>query len=182
MESRGFSNISDAQKAAEAGRNFGFKYILISQLLIDEEMVTPFNKVVRDAYEAFTESILNPITGTYNYITKFKKAKYDDTFEARKLKFKVAYQFISSVDGRVLFNDEIEVEKSDEQHLLTYTGNINNLYEELPQGNYLPPPNETWRDQFTQVKRKLLSKDDLSKEISIQIADKISSEILPRLK
>ena len=182
LEARGWLNISDPQKAAEAGRNFGYKYVLLSQLIIDEEKVTPFSKVVRDAYEAYTESILNPITNTYNYISKFKKTKNDDTFEARKLRYKVAYQLVSAIDGRVLFSDEIDQEKSDEQHLLSFNGNINNLYQELPPGNFLPPPNDAWREQFTMIKRKLLTKEELSKDLSFQIAQIISSTVLPKLK
>lgn len=182
LESRGWTNVTNPLKAAEAGRNFGFKYILITQVRIEDETVTPFNKIVREAYEAFTESILNPITGTYNYISKFRKTTYDDTFEARKLKVKVEYQFILASDGRILYSDEVELEKSDEQHLLSFNGNINNLYQELPTGNYLPPADETWRNQFTMVKRRLLSKEELSKELSIQIAETIASSILPKLK
>lgn len=182
LESRGWSNISDPQKAAEAARNFGYRYVLILQLVTDSETVTPFKKIVREAYEAFTEAVLNPITNTNNYISKFRKTTYDDTYESRSLKFKMTYQYIQASDGKVLFSDEVEVEKKDEQHLLSYDGNINNLYPELPTGNYLPPPNEEWRNQFTVIKRKLLSKEDLSQEICIQIAEKISGEILPRLK
>jgi tetratricopeptide (TPR) repeat protein len=182
VEARGWGNITDPFKAAEAGRNLGYKYVLLTQLLSADEKVTPFNKVERDAFEAFTENIRNPITGTYNYISKFRKTKYDDTFEARKLTYKVTYQFIATADGKVLYSDEVSISKSDEQHLLSYEGNINNLYEELPVGNYLPPPNEAWREQFSVVKRRLLSKAELSKELSIQIAESISSTILPRLK
>jgi tetratricopeptide (TPR) repeat protein len=182
LEARGWLDISNPLKAAEAGKNFGYRYVLIIQLIIDEEKVTPFNKIVKNAFEAFNESILNPITNTYNYISKFKKTTYDDTYEARKLRYKVAYQLVSSADGKVVYSDEIDQEKSDEQHLLSFNGNINNLYQELPEGNFLPPPNDAWREQFTMTKRKLLSKDELSKEMSAQIAQIISSSILPKLK
>jgi len=182
LEARGWLDISDPIKAAEAGKNFGYRYVLITQILIDEEKVTPFSKVVRDAFEAFTDGILNPITNTYNYITKFKKTTYDDTFEARKLKIKIAFQFVSTSDGKVLYSDEVEQEKTDEQHLLSFDGNINNLYEHLPEGSFLPPPNDAWRQQFTMVKRKLLTKEELNKILSEQIAQSIASNILPKLK
>ena len=182
LEARGWLDINNPMKAAEAGRNFGYRYVLITQLIIDEEKITPYSKTVKNAFEAFTESILNPITNTYNYISKFKKTTYDDSYEARKLRYKVAYQLVSTSDGKVLFSDEIDREKIDEQHLLSFNGNINNLYQELPEGSFLPPPNDAWREQFTMIKRKLLTKEELSKELSIQISQIIASSILPKLK
>lgn len=182
IEARGWANVIEPQKAAEAGRNFGLRFIVLLQLTVDSEQIIPFRKETKEAYEAFTENILNPITGTYNYISKFRKTNYEDSYESRKLKLKVAYQFIQAADGKVLYNDEIEEEKSDEQHLLTYNGNINNLYPELPNGNYLSPINETWRNQFTQVRRKLLTKEELAKEISVEMAAKISAVIILKLK
>ena len=182
LETRGWLDISDPIKAAEAAKNFGYRYVLLTQIIIDEEKNTPYSKVVKNAYEAFTESILNPITNTYNYISKLKKTTYEDSFEARKLRIKISYQFVSTADGKVLFSDEIEQEKIDEQHLLSFNGNINNLYDRLPEGSFLPPPNEAWRQQFTMVKRKLLSKDELNKEISEQLSQTIASTILPKLK
>lgn len=182
LQSRGWDRITDATKAAEAGRNFDYRYVLLVQLLSADEKVTPFMKAEREAYEAFSEGIRNPITGTYNYITKFRKTKYDDTYEARKLTYRVAYQLISSADGRILYSDESVIEKSDEQHLLTFKGNINNLYKELPSGNYMPPPDEAWHEQFNASRRSLLSREDLGKEISIQVAEKIATSVLPRLK
>jgi len=182
LEARGWSNISDPSKAADAGRNFGYKYVLLIQLTTNEGQAVPFNKVVREAYEAFTESILNPITNTYNYISKFRKTHYDDTYESRSLKYKVNYQLILSSSGYIILNDEVEAEKSDEQHLFSYPGNINNLYPELPNGNYLPPPNEAWKNQFTQVKRKLLSREELEKELTLEIAEKISPVVFQKLK
>ncbi len=182
LEARGWLDISDPIKAAEAGKNFGYNYVLITQIIIEDEKVTPFSKVVKDAYEAFTESILNPITNTYNYISKFKKTTYDDSYESRKLRVKVSYQFVSTADGKVLYSDEIDQEKTDEQHLLSFNGNINNLYEQLPEGSFLPPPNDAWRQQFTMIKRRLLTKEELNKELSEQIAQIIASSILPKLK
>ncbi|MFI5221355.1 MAG: tetratricopeptide repeat protein [Bacteroidia bacterium] len=182
IESRGWQKVEEPIKAAEAGRNLGYRYVLLVQVIVDFDTLTPYSKIVRDAYEAFTESILNPITNTYNYITKFRKVNFDDSYESRKVKFRVAYQLVNSADGRVVLSDELEQEKWDEVHLYSYSGNINNLYPDLPTGNYLPPPNEAWRDQFTKVKRKLLTKEELGREINFHFAEIIAGAVLPKLK
>jgi tetratricopeptide (TPR) repeat protein len=182
LESRGWPSITDARKAAEAARNFGYRYALLINILQVEEKETPFTSVPRDAYEAFTENILNPITGTYSSISKFRKVKYDDTFQARSLSLKIQYRLVLSETGAVLLGDEIEETRTDEQHRLGFNGNLSNLYRELPQGSFLPPPDEAWRNQFTgNNQKKLRSFTELSSELSAFIAEKIAPGILAKI-
>jgi tetratricopeptide (TPR) repeat protein len=182
LESRGWGNIKDVEKAAEAGRNLGLKYVLLVTASNINYKETPLTTEQRNAYEAFSENILNPYTGTYSAITKFRKVTYDDTHEKHLYKLDIQYQLISTADGKVVMSNTISPEQKDEQHQLVYKGNINNVYEELPTGNYLPPINQEWRDLFTNVKREPLSKAQLANEAHRQAARQIAAAVTAYFK
>lgn len=177
LESRGWSNIGETGKAAEAGKNLGLKYVLLVLVKRIEYAQTPLTTEQKNAYEAFSENILNPYTGTYSAITKFRKVTYDDTYEQRSYTLHIDYQLISSADGKVVTGNSISPVLKDEQHQLVYKGNINNVYQELPSGNYLPPVNQEWRDLFTNVKRDPLTRSQLANEANRQAARQIAGVI-----
>jgi len=177
LENRGWGNIKDVDKAAEAGRNLGLKYVLLVTVKNIEYTESPLTTEQRNAYEAFSENILNPYTGTYSAITKFRKVTYDDTHEKHVYKLDVQYQLIATADNKVVLNNTISPEQKDEQHQLVYKGNINNVYEELPTGNYLPPINQEWRDLFTNVKREPLSKAQLANEAHREAARQVVAAV-----
>lgn len=164
LDSRGWTVIQDADKAVEAGKTLGLKYVLWVEVKRSTYAEVPLTTVQKNAYEAFSENILNPYTGTYSAITKFRKVTYDDTYEAHTATILVAFKLIATADGRVVLSDEKEFVQKDEAHQLVYSGNINNVYEELPSGNYLPPVNQNWRDLFTSVKRQPLTREQLTGE------------------
>jgi hypothetical protein len=177
LDNRGWSIIGDEEKAAEAGRNIGMKYVVlvnIQQVSYEEKPTVTEQKM---AYEAFSENILNPYTGTYSAITKFRKVTYNDTYEKRSYGMILSYKLISSSDAKVLLSDQIRPGLSDEQHQLIYKGNINNLFEELPTGNFLPPVNAAWRDLFTNVKRPPLTREQLATEAQRQAARQIAGAV-----
>jgi tetratricopeptide (TPR) repeat protein len=179
LEIRGWTTLSDRDKAIEAGKTLGLKYVLWLNIKRCTYVEVPLRTEQKGAYEAFSENILNPYTGTYSAITKFRKVNYDDTYERHSFTALVQFQLISVADGKEVLGDEKEVTQKDEVHQLVFTGNINNLYEELPVGNYLPPANQAWRDLFTNVKRTPLNREQLSGEtvhvISRQIAQSVIS-------
>jgi hypothetical protein len=182
LQAKGWGHVRDKRTAAEAAKNLGYKYALLVTIQSSSSEATPFTKTDRTAYESFTESILNPITGTYNYISKFRKARYEDTYEALKVRMSISYELILVSTGATVVEDEFEAEKKDEQHLLHYNGNVNNLYEELPQGNYLPPPNDNWRQQFTLVKRKLRTEAELGRQLCAEAAETITYRVKGKLQ
>jgi tetratricopeptide (TPR) repeat protein len=178
LESRGWTSIADIDKAIEAGRTLGLKYVLwvdVKKVAFNE---VPLTKAQKDAYEAFSENILNPYTGTYSAITKFRKVTYDDIYEEHSLNMIVTYKLIATADGKVVLGNQLEQNQKDDVHQFVYTGNINNVYEELPTGNYLPPPNQNWRDLFTNVKRQPLTKEQLANECVHQLAKQISQSVI----
>ncbi|MES2781084.1 MAG: hypothetical protein V4651_14420 [Bacteroidota bacterium] len=177
LDNRGWSTIADASKAAEAGRNIGMKYVVLVQVKQVQYTEKPTATEQRNAYEAFSENILNPYTGTYSAITKFRKVTYDDTYEQRSYEMVISYQLIASADGKIVLSDEIRPSLKDEQHQLVYKGNISNIYEELPTGNFLPPVNTAWRELFTNVKRPPLTKDQLAIETQRQAARQIAGAV-----
>jgi tetratricopeptide (TPR) repeat protein len=177
LENRGWTNIRDAEKAAEAGRSLGIKYVLLVTVHKAEYTEVPLKTEQKNAFEAFSENILNPYTGTYSAITKFRKVTYDDTYEQRTYKMEVTYQLVSSADGKVVKSDRLFPEQTDAQHQFVYKGNINNVYEELPVGNYLPPVNQAWRDLFTNTRRAPLTSGQLAHELNRQVAGQIASAV-----
>jgi hypothetical protein len=182
LENRGWNDISDIDKAIEAGKTLGLKYVVwltIKQVVYTQ---TPQTTEIKYAYEAFSENILNPYTGTYSAITKFRKVTYDDTYEQKKLTVLISFKFISTVDGSVVLSDEREHVQKDEVHQLVYKGNINNVYENLPTGNFLPPYDQAWRDLFTNQKRQPLSNAQLANETNQQVSKQITQSVLNYLR
>jgi tetratricopeptide (TPR) repeat protein len=177
LESRGWASIADVDKAAEAGRNLGIKYVLLVVVKKVDYVEIPMTTEQKNAFEAFSENILNPYTGTYSAITKFRKVTYDDTYEQRSYSMEIQYQLISAADGKVVSGETIFPSQKDEQHQLVYKGNINNVYEELPTGNYLPPINQAWRDLFTNTKREPLARAVLANETNRQAARQIAAAV-----
>lgn len=177
LESRGWSTISDAAKAAEAGRNIGMKYVVWVEVQKVVYTESPSRTEQKNAYEAFSENIPNPYTGTYSAITKFRKVTYDDNYEQRSYNMVLSYHLIATQDGKVVLSDIIHPSMKDEQHQFVYKGNIANIYEVLPTGNFLPPANQAWRDLFTNVKRQPLSKDQLAIETQRLAARQIAGAV-----
>lgn len=177
LESRGWGKISDVSKASEAGKTLGMKYVVLVNVLRADYKEVPATTEQKSAYEAFSENIPNPYTGTYSAITKFRKVTYEDTYEYRSYQMEVSYQVIATADGKIVFSDTVRPSMKDEQHQFVYNGNISNIYEELPSGNFLPPVNQAWRDLFTNVKRPALTKDQLAKEARLQAARQIAGGV-----
>ncbi len=182
LQSRGWLGIVDEQKAIEAGKTLGLKYIVLVTVQNIEYVDAPAVSEQKSAYEAFSENILNPYTGTYAAITKFRKVSYQDTYEQRAVTLSVKYSLISVADNKVVLSEEKRHTQKDEVHQLVFEGNINNLFENLPNGNYLPPPNQDWRDLFTNHKRELLPKARLLEEANYQLGTQISQSILKFFK
>src|SRR6478736_3360073 len=130
------------------------------------------------AYEAFSENILNPYTGTYSAITKFQKVSYADTYEKRMVVVKYQYALVNATDGKAVLSEQKEHTQKDEVHQFVFAGNINNLYEELPTGNYLPSPNPEWRELFSNSKRNPLSRTQLVAETQFVIAKQVSQAVI----
>ncbi len=178
LRNRGWESIPSVEQAVEAGKTIGIKYVVWVKIESVKYIETPVTTEQKAAYEAFSENILNPYTGTYSAITKFRKVMYDDTNEKRALTVKYTYALLNSQDGKTMLSEQKEFTQKDEIHQFVYNGNINNLYEELPNGNYLPPANQGWRDLFTNAKRTALRKEQLLSEANFNIARQISQSVL----
>jgi tetratricopeptide (TPR) repeat protein len=178
LDSRGWTVISDLDKAIEAGKTLGLRYVLWVEVKRNTYTEVPLTTVQKTAYEAFSENILNPYTGTYSAITKFRKVTYDDTYEERSVTLLVSFKLIAVADGQVVLGDEKEITQKDEAHQLVFTGNINNIYEELPTGNFLPPVNQAWRDLFTTVKRQPFTREQLTSDAVTVSSRQISQAVI----
>jgi tetratricopeptide (TPR) repeat protein len=182
LQSRGWDIIPDATKAIEAGRTIGIKYVvwvMIESVSYKESLATTEKKF---AYEAFSENILNPYTGTYSAITKFQKVSYDDTYEKRMITVRYKYALVNAIDGKTVLSEQKEHTQKDEIHQFVFEGNINNLYEELPTGNYLPSPNLDWRELFANSKRNPLSRNQLVAETQFVIAKQVAQSVMGVLR
>ena len=170
IEGRGWGEMKNTNEAIQAGKSLGFQYLVYLNLKVLIDTLFPTTQEKKTAYESFTENIPNPYTDTYSYITKFKKVTYNDVSSAQRLKYGVNVAILNCIDGTTVYSDYFEANKLDELHKLEFTGNVNNLYQNLPDGNYLPPENKEWREQFTGTKRKLLDKSTLQKQLLIDLA------------
>jgi tetratricopeptide (TPR) repeat protein len=174
----GMSGLVDPESAAQAGKLIGLKYVLMTAIsdLVYEDIGPTTDSVV--AFEAYTETITLPNSNFPQSITRFKKVKYADTFQKRRLYYRVFYQLVSTQTGQVVASEVISEERSDEFHNSKYNGNVNALYPELPKNNQLPPKPTEFREQFNQVKRFITSKEEMTHEICRSVAEKLNADIL----
>lgn len=182
MNNRGWGNVSALDKAVEMGKNLGIQYFVMVEVINYTADKIPFTKKDQVAYEAFTENILNPYTNTYQYISKFKKVTFADSYESMQLALYVRYQLIDVNAAKVLLTEQADLKASDEQHLFKYNGNIQNLYPELPQGNVMPPLPPGWRDQFTNTARVLKTEAQLCAQMAEELSSKIAGAVLQKIK
>ena len=175
----GMSGIIDPESAAKAGKLIGLKYVLmtaISDLVYDDKGAIGDSIL---AYEAYSEQIPSSIpNGLPTTVTRFKRVKYFDKTQKRKLYYRVFYQLVSTQTSQVVASDVISEEVQDEIHYASYNGNINTLYPELPTGKFMPTAPKEFREQFNQVKRELKSREEMTQEVCKKLSNKIIEDIL----
>jgi tetratricopeptide (TPR) repeat protein len=182
LESRGFNGFKTTSQAAEAGKSLNLGYVILLQLDTFEYVKQTKQTVVREGYEAFTESILNPYTKTYSSISKFKKATYTDNTEGQQVYMVLKVALIQVNTGDVLLNEVVTVFRKDELHAAKFNGNPNNLYPNLPEGNYLPQVSREWRDMFFNPRKNLLPVNDLINQAVYEATSKMATFIQPKLR
>ena len=174
LELASFLNPATAIKTAEV---IGLKYLLFSSL--DNAQVDNFNpsNETKVAYEAINENVQKGSNGAYQFVTRFKKANYMETYQMRRVAYKVNYRLANILTLETETADSVEIEQKDEQTIGKYDGDFQNLYPFLPAGNFMPETPNAWRNQFTETKRNLLSISILSTNCSQAVIERIVSDI-----
>ena len=171
-------DIVDAESAAKAGKILGIEYVLLTAVV---DLVYNDEGLFLDsilAYKAITESIpAKDPKGVPQSVTRFKKVNYFDEHQKRRLYMSVVFQLISTKTGQIVSTDNYKEEIQDEFHFCSYAGNLNTLYPELPIGNSMPPKPADFREQFNQVKREIMPKEDMTRELCNRIAQKMIEEL-----
>lgn len=182
LESRGFANLKTLEQAIEAGASLNLGYVVLMQLDTFSYTKNKPEVFTREAYEAITESILNPYTQTYSRISKFKKATYTDKTEGQYLKLSVRYYLIQVKTKQILLEDVVKIEKKDELHAAVYAGNPANLYPTLPEGNFLPQVSQEWREMFYRPRKNLTPMDELLGEALEEAAVRMAHQLQYKLR
>jgi hypothetical protein len=174
LELASFLNPATAIKTAEV---IGLKYLLFSSL--DNAQVDNFNpsNETKVAYEAINENVQKGSNGAYQFVTRFKKVNYMETYQMRRVAYKVNYRLANILTLETETADSVEIEQKDEQTIGKYDGDFQNLYPFLPAGNFMPETPNAWRNQFTETKRNLLSISILSTNCSQAVIERIVSDI-----
>lgn len=166
----------DPNTVAKAGKILGLKYMLVStlnEMYVKSQVPQTETKV---GYEAYRETVQSP-TGVQQYITRFKKVNYTESYQMRKVFYRIFYQLISVQSAEIVASDVLMSEKIDEQYYNKFDGNPQNLYPDLPVGNQLPFVSAEWRSRFQESKRELISIESLSNSCVDEIVQKLSSDI-----
>lgn len=174
----GMSGIVDPESAAKAGKLIGLKYVLMTAIsdLVYEDTGLLGDSLV--AYEAYTETLPPAIpNGIPQTVTRFKKVQYMDSHQKRRLYYRVFYQLVSTQTAQVVASEVLTEEVADEMHNCTYAGNVNSLYPELPAKNTMPPKPTEFRERFNQVKRDLVSKEEMTQKVCKVISQKMLEDI-----
>ncbi len=174
LELSAFLNPATAIKTAEA---LGLKYLLFSSLdYAQVDNINPSNEV-KVAYEAINENVQKGRNGAYQFVTRFKKVNYTETYQMRKVAYKINYRLANILTLETEIADSVEMEQKDEQTVGKYEGDFQNLYPYLPAGDFMPETPNAWRNQFTETKRNLLSIAVLSTNCNQVIIERIVSDI-----
>ncbi|MDZ4667099.1 MAG: CsgG/HfaB family protein [bacterium] len=174
----GMSGIVDPESAAKAGKLIGLKYVLMTAIsdLVYEDKGLQKDSIL--AYEAVTEKMPSTIpNGLPQTITRFKKVKYYDETQKRKLYYRVFYQLVSTQTSQVVASDVISEEASDEVHNSKYAGNINTLYNELPVNKNMPAAPKEFREQFNKVNQEVKSREEITQVVCKKLTQKIIEDI-----
>lgn len=182
LDNRGFSGFKTIEQAMEAARNLNLGYAVI--IWFDSLAYTKSKPEIysRDAYEAVTESILNPYTNTYSNISRFKKATYTDKTESQQIWANVRVVVLQVKTQQVLLTETLKLHKSDELHAAVYKGNAANLYPALPEGNYLPHVSQEWRNMFANPRKNLIPLTELSQQIMDELAERMAVLVQQKLR
>lgn len=181
LQNRGFDRLTGYAQALEAGKSLNLGYVVFISLDTFGYIRQKPIKINREAYEVFTENILNPYTKTYQSISKFKKTTYIDNTESQQVLIKATYQAIKVSTGEVIAQNQAVVETLDELHQAVFAGNPANLFPTLPEGNYLPQVSEEWRNMFDANKNKLVAENEFIQSGLKTIASKMAIEIIEKL-
>jgi len=174
LELAAFLNPATAIETAEV---IGLKYLLFSSL--DYAQVENFNpsNQTKVAYEAINENVQKGRNGAYQFVTRFKKVNFTETYQMRRVAYKVNYRLANILTLETEITDSVEIEQKDEQTIGKYEGEFQNLYPFLPAGDFMPETPTAWRNQFTETKRNLLSISILSANCSQAIIERMVSDI-----
>jgi tetratricopeptide (TPR) repeat protein len=172
----GMSGIVDANTASKAGKIIGAKYfLLINVYEVNTNELKP-TTTQQTAYQAESERVATA-GGETQSVIKFKKVNYAETKKYRKVEAKIGYQLVSVQSGQIVSAEVFNGEQFDVHLYARYSGNIDNLYPNLPAGNFMPSAPTEWKDQFFELNRDLLSiqalTDKVFEEISLKILDDI---------
>ncbi|MCF8430040.1 MAG: CsgG/HfaB family protein, partial [Bacteroidia bacterium] len=173
----GMTGIIDAETASKAGKLIGAKYFLLIDVsdVVFDEMKPTTN--IENAYESFSQRIVNE-TGDAQSVIKFKKVEYKETKQYRKVITRVSYQLISVQSGQIVSSEVFSDEAFDVHVYARFDGNKDNLYPNLPAGNFMPTAPKEWTDKFYELNRSLASQQTLADKtyeaISLKIIDDIN--------
>jgi hypothetical protein len=166
-----------AETASKAGKLIGAMYFLlidINEIIFDEMKPTT---TVETAYESFSQRVMNE-TGDAQSVIKFKKVNYKETKQYRKVTAKVRYQLVSVQSGQIVSSEVFSDEAFDAHVYARFDGNKDNLYPNLPAGNFMPQAPKEWTDKFYELNRNLESLQSLANKtyesISLKIIDDIN--------
>ena len=174
LELSAFLNPATAIKTAQ---DIDLKYLLFSSLdNAQVENINPNNES-KVAYEAINENVQKGRNGAYQFVTRFKKINYLETYQMRRVAYKVNYRLTNILTLDTEIADSVEIEQKDEQTIGKYNGDFQNLYPFLPAGDFIPETPNAWRNQFTETKRNLLSISVLSNNCSQAITERIVNDI-----
>jgi hypothetical protein len=171
------NEIIDTETASKAGKLIGAKYFLlidVNDIIFDEMKPTTS---IENAYESFSQRVVNE-TGDAQSVIKFKKVSYKETKQYRKVAAKVSYQLVSVQSGQIISSEVFSDEAFDVHVYARFDGNKDNLYPNLPAGNFMPIAPKEWTDKFYELNRNLESQQTLSNKtyeaISLKIIDDIN--------
>ncbi|MCU0423371.1 MAG: hypothetical protein MUC81_11220 [Bacteroidia bacterium] len=179
---RGFKAPDKTDNAFLVGSSLNLGYVVLIAVDSVYYLKHPPKAIERDAFEAVTESVLNPYTQTYQNITRFKKAKFIDKTEAQQLFVTIRYALIKIADNQILLNETFSINKRDEIHAATTSANPAQLYPTLPEDNILPQLTPEWREMMLNPRKSLIPLSIWQEEINRELSQRISSKMMDLLK
>ena len=172
----GMSGIIDVESAVKAGKMIGAKYFLlidVTEVKFDELKPTTTEE---PAYQSYSERVVGA-NGEAQSVIKFKKINYSETKKYRKVEARVSYQLVSVQTGQIVSSEVFNAEQYDAHAYAKFNGNIDNLYPNLPAGNFMPDAPVDWKEKFYELNRELASNQILADKAFTEISQKILDDI-----
>ncbi len=99
-------------------------------------------------------------------VIRFKPVKYGSLKKLNQIEARITYRLVDCKSQLTIVENTISLNQSDSFHSYFYNGDLNQLYERLPQNNQIPERNPLFYEQFNLVAKSITELKVIRQELA----------------